>query len=86
VQCKETADNDGKVWTIARLPGKNTYLTPDPNGSRYIRLKGCGMWLQSNQVPFPGITFNALPECSSRQKSPTEFIRIVSDEIRGVGL
>jgi hypothetical protein len=56
------------------------------NGKRFIRLKGCGMWLPENNLPFPGITFLPLPKCAGRQINSSTIIPIETDELRGVGL
>ena len=43
-------------WIIAEIDGVK--YTPDfETGEKLFRLKGCGMWLTDNQLPFPGITF-----------------------------
>ena len=63
-------------WIIAEVDGVK--YTPDfETGEKLFRLKGCGMWLTDNQIPFPGITF---------QKAVSELALEGQDvvEIRGV--
>lgn len=48
-------------WVIAYdTDGSPIYPNPE-NPEFYLRLKGCGMWIPSDQVPFPGITLTQLP-------------------------
>ena len=65
------------LWVIA-TSSEGEKFVPDPKGTVFIRLKGCGMWLNENQLPFPGITSNP---CTSRyaEEGATDLI-----DIRGV--
>ncbi len=47
-----------KIWIIAKHNNKIYY--PNEKGDILIRLKGCGMWTQKNNMEFPGVL---LREC-----------------------
>ena len=48
-------------WVIAYdVDGAPIYPNPE-NPEFYLRLKGSGMWIPSDPVPFPGITLKPLP-------------------------
>lgn len=48
-------------WIIA-YDTDDSPIYPNPeNPEFYLRLKGCGMWIPSDQYPFPGITLKPLP-------------------------
>ena len=62
VPCKETKnDND---WIIAYSTNGTKY-TPSTfeDATDYIRLKGCGMWLEQDKVKLPGFTLQETQSC-----------------------
>jgi hypothetical protein len=70
---------DPADWIIAETSDGDN-LTPDPAGQILVRLKGCGMWLTGNDVPFPGITLRKDETWWSEWQRPGDDVI----EIRGV--
>ena len=73
---KLSKEEKEKFWIIAKH--KEQYYYPKENGNILIRLKGCGMWNQKNQVKFPGIL---LRECKCYRDDYDETKKYI--EVRG---
>ena len=49
-------DNTKNEWFIAKDSHNNGYVPDFDKFDVYLRVKGCGMWIQDEDIPFPGIT------------------------------
>ena len=75
IPIRESNINDN--WIIAYLNNKK--YTPDNNGKKFFRLKGCGMYNLENKLNFPGITIQDAEYLREENKNNFKYI-----EIRGV--
>ena len=75
IPIRESNNNDN--WIIGYLNDKK--YTPDNNGKRLFRLKGCGMYILENKLEFPGITIQDAEYLREENKNDFKYI-----EIRGV--
>jgi len=55
---KMSNEEKEKIWIIAKH--NNKIYIPNEKGEILIRIKGCGMWTQNNNIKFPGVL---LREC-----------------------
>ena len=55
---KMSNEEKEKIWIIAKH--NNKIYIPNEKGEILIRIKGCGMWTQNNNIKFPGVL---LKEC-----------------------
>ena len=62
-------------WIVGYDPDMKPLYANDEKPQFFLRLKGCGMWLQSTPFEFPGITIQPLPS--------VHFPGIDTVEIRG---